>query len=151
MLALYIAGAYIMFKLYLIMGVLYVIFLIIMELQVYREGCRYCCYYGKKCGCGKGVIAPLFFKKGTPEKFCERELGFKDFIPQMLVGLIPFVVGTALLISRGFNLLILMAVIYPILSWFVINPLLYGKLVCNHCKQGKKCCPAMDFFNKKKK
>ena len=150
MLALYLAGAYITFMLHPIIGVLYIVFLVVMELQTYREACKYCCYHGKACGSGKGVIASLFFKKGDPKKFCERKLSFKDFIPQMLIGMIPFVLGIALLISRGFNPVILLAAIYPLLSWFVVNPLLYGT-ICKHCKQGKNCCPAMEFFNKKKK
>lgn len=100
---------------------------------------------------GKGVIAAKFFKKGDPKKFCERKLGFKDFIPQILVVLIPLIVGIALLVSRGFNLPILIAMIYPVFSWFVINPILYGKLACIHCKQGSICCPALNFFIKKEK
>ena len=107
-------------------------------------------YYGKLCAFGKGAIAAIFFEEGTPEKFCERELGFKDFIPQVLVVLIPLLVGIALLISRGFNLLILTAMIYPVFSWFAVNPFLYGKLACIQCKQGSICCPALKFFTKGK-
>ncbi|MEA2037451.1 MAG: hypothetical protein U9O94_08120 [Nanoarchaeota archaeon] len=151
MLAVYAAGAYILFKLSLITGILYAVYIIILEFHYFKEGCIHCCYYGKKCAFGKGAIAVMFFKKGDPKKFCERELGFKDFIPQVLVTLIPLVVGIALLISRGFNLLILIAVIYPVLSWFAVNPILYGKLACLHCKQGSICCPALKFFTKKKK
>ena len=146
----YVAGAYIMFKLNLITGILYIIYLIILEFQVYREGCRYCFYYGKLCAFGKGAIAALFFKKGNPKKFCERKLSIKDFIPQLLVVLVPLIVGIALLISRGFNIIILIALLYPLLSWFCVNPIIYGKIACIHCKQGSICCPALEFFTKKK-
>jgi len=116
-----------------------------------KKGAVVVFYYGKLCAFGKGIVAAKFFKKGDPKKFCERELGFKDFIPQILVVLIPLIVGIALLISRGLNLPILIAMIYPLFSWFVINPILYGKLACIHCKQGSICCPALNFFIKKEK
>lgn len=96
-------------------------------------------------------MANLIYKKGDPKKFCKKEIKFKDFIPQMIVIVFPVIVGIALLISRGFHLLTLIAVSYPVFNWFVINPILYGKLACPHCKQGKKCCPALAFFAKKKK
>jgi hypothetical protein len=40
--------------------------------------------------------------------------------------------------------------IYPVFSWFAVNPILYGKLACLHCKQGSICCPALKFFTKGK-
>jgi len=150
MLAVYGAGAYIMFTLSLITGILYVAYLVFLELHYFKEGCTCCCYYGKLCAFGKGAIAAMFFKRGNPKKFSEKELSFKDFIPQILAILIPLVIGIALLISRGFNILILMAIIYPVFSWFVINPIYYGKLACAHCKQGSICCPALKFFTKGK-
>ena len=122
-----------------------------MEYFVYKEACPHCYYYGKVCVAGRGKLAKLLYKKGDPKKFCEREMKFKDLIPQLIVVAVPIVVGIALLISRGFHLLTLIAVLYPIFNWFAINPILYGKLACSHCKQGKKCCPALDFFSKKKR
>ena len=101
LLAVYAAGAYIMFKLNVITGILYMVFIILLEFHLFKEGCVNCWYYGKLCAFGKGAVAALFFKKGNPKKFCERELGFKDFIPQVLVVLIPLIVGIALLISWG--------------------------------------------------
>jgi len=150
-LILYLAGGYIMFSLSLIAGILYLIYLIIIEVSVYREGCIHCYYYGKLCAFGRGWIAAKIFKRGDPQKFCERELKFKDFIPQILVVLIPLVIGLVLLFSRGFNIWILIATIYPFFSWFVVNPILYGKLACVHCQQGSICCPALKFFTKGKK
>ncbi len=150
-LAVYVAGAYIMFKLSLITGILYVVYLLLLERSVFKEGCIHCCYYGKFCAFGKGVVAAKFFKRGDPKKFCERRLGLKDFIPQLLVVLIPLIIGVALLVSRGFDTSILIAMAYPLLSWFAINPILYGKLACLHCKQGSICCPALKFFTEKQK
>jgi hypothetical protein len=144
------SGAYIMFRLHWITGVLYIIFLIIMEFHIYKEACPYCCYYGKFCAFGRGVVAKIFFKKGDPKKFCEKQITFKNFIPQMIGLGIPIIIGIILLISRGFHTLTLIAIIYPILSWFAINPIMYGKLACAHCKQGSICCPALEFFSKRK-
>lgn len=149
MLLVYVAGAYIMFVLSWITGVLFIAYLIVLEFSVYREGCRHCCYYGKMCAFGKGLIARVFFNKGNPKNF-RRELKWKDFIPQILVVVIPAVVGILLMVSRGFNIWILIAIIYPVFSWFVVNPIIYGKLACPHCKQGTICCPALEFFSKKK-
>ncbi|MBW2967223.1 hypothetical protein KY362_01925 [Candidatus Woesearchaeota archaeon] len=150
-LAIYLAGAYIMFRLHLIAGILYIVYLVLMEFFVYKEACPNCYYYGKMCFSGRGKWARLIYRKGDSKRFCEKEIKFKDFIPQVLVIAIPVIVGIALLISRGFHLLTLLALLYPFVNWFAINPIIYGKLACPHCRQGKKCCPALDFFSKKKK
>ncbi len=140
-----------MFVLNWITGLLFIVFILFVESTIYKEGCVNCFYYGKLCAFGRGIIAPLLYKKGNPKKFCEKQIKFKDLIPMILVVAIPVVVGIALLISRGFNLLILLAIIYPVLSWFVLNPIIYGQLACPHCKQGSICCPAMEYFGGKKK
>lgn len=151
MLLAYLAGAYILFRLSWIIGYLFIVYLCILELQLYSEGCRYCFYYGKRCVAGKGLIAAVLVKKGAPEKFCQRKLGFKHFIPQILITLIPTIAGIFLLVTRGFHLLTLITLIYPVFSWFAVNPIIYGKIACPNCKQGAICCPALEFFMKKKK
>jgi len=145
-LSVYAAGLYIMFKLNTITGLLYLVFIVVLELHNMKEGCSNCYYYGKRCAFGKGLIAPWFLKKGDGKVFAEREFTFKDFIPQILVVAIPVIVGIALLISRGFHIWLLIVVLYPVLSWFAANPIIYGKIACPHCKQGKICCPALKFF-----
>ena len=145
----YLSGAYIMFKLNMITGLLFALYLILLEYFTYKEACPNCFYYGKMCFSGRGVLAGILYRKGDPQKFCERKVKLKDLIPQMLVVLIPLIAGIALLFSRGTDILIIIAMLYPIFSWSAVNPLVYGKLACPHCKQGKKCCPAMEFFRKK--
>ncbi|MFC1800923.1 hypothetical protein ACFLZB_00450 [Nanoarchaeota archaeon] len=147
----YLTGAYIMFRLHLITGILYLIYIVLLEFFVYKQACPHCYYYGKRCFSGRGLIAPLLYKKGDPKKFCSRPIKFTNLIPQTLVVAVPVIVGIALLISRGFHLLTLIAILYPILHWFAANPIIFGKLACPHCKQGKKCCPALNYFSKKKK
>ncbi len=88
------------------------------------------------------------FNRSTP--VC-KEISFKDLIPQLLVVLIPLIIGIALLVSTGFDVLILTAMIYPVFSWVCLNNVIYGKLACKHCKQGTICCQALKFFAKKKK
>jgi hypothetical protein len=149
-LAIYLAGAYIMFRLHLIAGILFALYVILMEYFTYKEACPNCYYYGKRCFSGRGLAAQFVFKKGDPKKFCEKAIEFKDFLPQIIMLAVPIIVGIALLISRGFHLLTLIAVLYPVFNWFFVNPILYGKLACPHCKQGKKCCPALEFFSKKR-
>lgn len=147
----YLAGAYIMFRLHVIAGALYILYILLMEYFVYKEACPHCFYYGKRCAFGRGVIAGIIHKKGDPKKFCEKEMRFKDFVPQIILLLVPIVVGIALLVSRGYHLLTLIALLYPVFNWFALNPIIYGKLACPHCKQGSMCCPALEFFGKKKK
>ncbi|MBW2966345.1 hypothetical protein KY342_04545 [Candidatus Woesearchaeota archaeon] len=146
----YVSGAYIMFRFNWIAGVIFIVYLVLLEFYIYKEGCIHCFYYGKLCAFGKGAIVPFFFKKGDPKKFCEKVLSFKDFIPQILVILVPLITGIALIVSGDFDIWILIAMLYPLFSWFAINPFIYGKLACPHCKQGTICCPALDFFSKKK-
>jgi hypothetical protein len=151
MLLVYVSGIYILFELHLFTGILFLIYVFILEFSIYKEGCIHCCYYGKRCAFGRGKIAGLFFKKGNPKIFHTKEFSWKDFIPQILLIVIPIIIGIALLISRGFDILILIATIYPVFNWFVVNQFLYGKLSCPHCKQGSICCPALKFFSDKEK
>lgn len=145
--ATYAAGAYILFQLGILFGALYLLFLFYLELSVYREGCVNCYYFGKVCIAGRGKIAPLFFKKGNPKKFCEKEMSFKDLVPQLLSVIIAEVVGIYLLL-QSFSWLIVGVMAVPIIVWVFGNPIIYGKLACPHCKQGEICCPAKDYFSK---
>ncbi len=146
----YVIGIYIFTTLWVPLGILYVAYVLYLEASVFREGCRYCYYYGKMCPVGKGALAPLFVRKGDPKKFCERTLSAKDFIPNMLVTILP-TVGGAVLLYLSFSWIILILMAIPWISMFAGNPVIYGKLACPHCRQGMKCCPAMDYFMKKEK
>ena len=150
LLATYASGAYLFFRIGLLWGALFIIYMIYMEISVLREGCRYCYYYGKVCAFGKGITASYFIKKGNPKKFCERQLTFKDFIPHMLVSFLPLIPGTILLLS-GLDFLVIGLMAFPIIVNFLGNPIIYGKLACPHCKQGAICCPACEYFMKKEK
>ena len=144
----YIIGFYILSLLGLVWGVLFVGYLLFLEYRVYREGCVNCYYYGKRCMSGRGTIAPVLFKKGEPKKFCERKVTKKDLVPLILAMVFP-AVGGAILLLGSLSFFILGLVVVPWIIWFLGNPLIYGKLACPHCKQGRICCPANDFFGKK--
>jgi len=144
----YVIGVYILYRVGLVWGLLYAVYLVILEFYLYKEGCASCYYYGKRCVAGKGKIAPLFFRKDDPKKFCERKVTWKNLLPNMMITIFPLI-GGGYLMWTGFEWLIAGLMAIPILIWVLGNPLVYGKLACPHCKQGRICCPANDFFGKK--
>ena len=88
------------------------------------------------------------FKKGDPRRFCEKQVTWKNLLPQIMVTVFPLI-GGAYLLWTSFEWLILGLMLVPVIIWFLGNPLVYGKLACPHCRQGRICCPANDFFGKK--
>jgi len=146
----YAVGLYLFYLLYPVLSLLFLVYMLYLEFSVYREGCRYCYYYGKRCVAGRGVLVKFLFKKGDSQKFCERTLSLKDFIPQILASLMPMAAG-AYLLYKDFSLLIFGLTVWPIVMWVLGNPVIYGRLACPNCRQGKICCPACEFFMKKTK
>ena len=146
----YFIGVYLVWQLGMLWGVLFIVYLLGLEVSVYKQGCSCCHYYGKRCAFARGKIAQFLVEKKDPQKFCQRKITWLNLLPPILSSLIPVGVGMFLLIKE-FNWLILALTLIPIANWFFINPLVYGKLVCLYCKQGRLCCPTNDFFGKKKK
>ncbi len=68
-------------------------------------------------------------------------------IPDLLISLIPFVVGITVLILQ-FDLMLLSAVLLLVLLTTTGNGYARGTLACRHCKQGELGCPANLLFNK---
>lgn len=145
-----IIGVYLVWQLGMAWGILFIVYLLDLEFSAYKHGCSCCYYYGKRCAFGRGKIALFLVKKDNPKKFCQGKVTWKNLSPVILGSLIPVLAGIILLI-KDFNWLILVLTIIPIANWFFINRLVYSKLVCLHCKQGRLCCPANDFFSKKQK
>ena len=148
--AIYLIGIYFLLQFHVIYAVLYFIYIILLETYIYKEGCVSCYYYGKFCAFGRGKLAPLFFKKDDPAKFCKKEVNWLKMIPQVILVVIPIIAGIILLV-KSFSWFILILVLIPPASWFFANPIIYGKLACPYCKQGAICCPALELFNKKNK
>ena len=148
-LLIYIIGAFILFRLGIIWVLGYVIYIIVLEYRLLSGHCVDCYYYGKTCAFGKGRVSSLFFKKGSPEKFCRMQLTWKDIVPDFLTFIIPFVAGLALLVLE-FSWTLLTLVIALLLLGFAGNALVRGQLACRYCRQREIGCPAERLFDKTK-
>ena len=148
--AIYLIGAYIISQLGIIWLLLYLLYIIGLEIRLMKRSCVNCYYYGKFCAFGKGKISSLFFKKGNPQKFIKDKITWKDILPDFLVSIIPILVGIALLIFN-FNWSILLSVVLLVILTSAGNGFVRGSLACKFCKQRKIGCPAEKLFNKSKK
>lgn len=144
----YLAGLLIMISFSLLAAVLYLIYILVLEVRLLSRHCVNCYYWGKRCAFGKGKISSLLFKKGDMEKFCEGTFGWKDMIPDILVFLIPLITGVILLITR-FDLFILATAIILIALNTAGNAYIRGNLACRYCKQRETGCPAEQLFSKR--
>ena len=143
----YIIGAYIMFKFGAVFGWLYLLLCLIVEVRVMRISCIHCYYYGKLCGLGRGKLASLFFGKGDPKKFLEKTITWKDIIPDLLVSLIPFLIGIYILFNDFNWSMLILIVILLLLSTFG-NGFVRTNFACKYCKQRELGCPAEKLFRK---
>lgn len=145
--AIYGLGLIIMSRLGLFVTLLYLTYILILEYRLVKYHCINCYYWGKTCGFAKGRISALFFRRGDGSKFCKKDMSWKDMIPDLLVTLIPFVIGIFLLIAK-FSIFILMAIILLIIIATFGNGFIRGNLTCKFCKQRALGCPADSLFNK---
>jgi hypothetical protein len=146
----YIIGAYIIFLIGIVWLIPYFIYIVILEIRLLKKSCINCYYYGKLCAFGKGKVSSLFFKKGNPKKFIEYQINWIDIIPDLLVFLIPMVLGIYLVLTK-FNFIILILVVLLFCLGFVGNGIIRGSIACKYCKQRELGCPAEKLFNKSKK
>jgi len=146
-LSIYILGAYIFSQLGMLFTVLYLMFCLWIELKILKGSCVNCYYYGKTCGLGRGKLCALLFKRGNPEKFAEKEISWKDLIPDFLVLIFPLVGGIIILI-RDFTWLIPALMVILAMLWLGGNALIRGSLACKYCKHKELGCPAEQLFNK---
>jgi len=144
----YSLGAIIISGFGLLFSILYALYCLGIELLVIFRSCRDCWYYGKLCGLGKGVIAPLFVKKGDTTRFAKRDISMIHLIPDFLVVIIPLVAGIVLLIL-DFSLIILLLMIVLGALFFGGTAFIRGTFACRFCKQKDIGCPADEMFNKK--
>lgn len=145
----YILGAYILSAFGLSIVVLYLIYCVFIELLVIFRSCKNCYYYGKICGMGKGKIAPLFTKKGKPERFIIKKISWYDLIPDFLVGIIPITGGIILLIY-DFSFITLGLLLLILIIFFGGAGYIRGSFACKYCKQKEIGCPAQEIFKQKK-
>ncbi|OGC11233.1 hypothetical protein A3K48_01755 [candidate division WOR-1 bacterium RIFOXYA12_FULL_52_29] len=147
-LSIYSLGAIILSGFGQITVILYLLFCLWSEYRVLAGACRSCYYYGKLCGPGKGIIAPLFFKKDDPKKFTAKVFGWRDLVPDLLLFLIPFLGGLVYLFVH-FNWLTLVLMIANAILAFPVTGYMRGTLLCPNCKQRELGCPAEKLFAKK--
>ncbi|MCX5782561.1 MAG: hypothetical protein NT145_07690 [Elusimicrobia bacterium] len=149
-LAIYVIGAFIILKIGIIWLVLYLLYILLLEIRLLRKSCIYCCYYGKVCAFGKGKISRLFFKQGDSKLFSQIQITWKDIIPDFLVSIIPLIIGIILLII-SFDLPLLFLMILLVILTSFGNGIVRGRLACKYCKQLDLGCPAAQLFSKNKK
>ena len=147
-LAIYVLGAIVMYEVGWVWLVLYLIYILWLEVRLLKKSCVYCYYYGKTCAFGKGKICRLFFKQGDPQEFVKAKITWRDIIPDFLVSIVPILVAIALLII-DFNWLILALLIALIFLTSAGNGFIRGSLACRYCKQREIGCPATELFSKK--
>jgi hypothetical protein len=144
----YTIGVIIIKPLGVIWLLVYLAYIIFLEIRLLRKSCVNCYYYGKLCAFGKGKLCSLFFKKGKKEGFTGN-FTWKDLIPDMLVAVIPVIIGIVRLVM-DFNWILLSFVILLCLLVSKGNEFVRGSLACKHCKQREINCPAEKMFNKEK-
>jgi hypothetical protein len=146
-LSIYALGTYIFWFLYIPLTAGYIIYCLWIEYRILRFSCVNCYYYGKTCGLGRGKLCAMLFKKGNPESFLEKEIAWKDLIPDFLVMILPLIGGIIILI-RDFTWLILVLMVVLVVLSMGGNALIRGSLACKYCKQKEIGCPAEQLFNK---
>ena len=148
--AIYFIGAYIIYQVGIIWLLIYLVYILSLEIRLMRKSCVNCYYYGKYCAFGKGKICSLFFKRGNSNKFIQKNITWKEILPDFMISIIPIIVGIVLLILN-FNWLILLLIIFLVILSSVGNGFVRGNLACKFCKQREIGCPAEQLFNKKGK
>lgn len=148
-LSIFFIGGFVIYQLGLVWLIIYIGYLLFLEIKLLSGHCPNCYYYGKTCAFGKGRISSCFFKKGDPAKFIEKKITWKDIVPDFLVTIIPVIAGIILLV-KDFNWLILILLIILFILGFSGNALIRGQLSCKFCKQKESGCPALELFDKKK-
>lgn len=132
----------------IIIAILYIIYCFGVEILVILRSCKNCYYYNRVCGLGKGKIASLFTKKGDPKKFTEKEVTFKDMVPDFLVAIFPLVGGIILSVI-DFSLIRIGLIVILLMFSFGGTAVIRGSLACKYCRQREIGCPAEKLFNKK--
>ena len=143
--AIYALGAYVLGGLGIAFSVLYLLYCAWVEVGVLRKSCVHCYYYGKVCGLGKGKLCSWLFQPGDPQRFIEREVAWRDMIPDMMVLVFPIAGGIFLLVKDFSWALVAMLLVLVFLS-FGGNAVVRGSMACKHCKQRELGCPTQKLF-----
>jgi len=131
-----------------VFALLYLAYILVLEIRLLKNHCVDCYYWGRNCGFGQGKLSSAFFKKGDVANFCSKGITFKDMIPDLLVSLVPILIGLVLVII-DFEVKILVVVILLVILTTAGNAYIRGTFACRYCKQRDLGCPAEKMFNKK--
>jgi hypothetical protein len=148
-LSIYAIGIYIVSRFGVLFVILYLLYIIWIEVRLLKGSCVDCYYYDKICAFGRGKLCSLFFKNGNPKKFVEKEIKKIDLVPDFLVSIIPMVFGIILLVTDFSWTILALLIILSILS-FGGNAFVRGSLACKYCKQREIGCPALEVFSKQR-
>ncbi len=148
-LAIYAIGLYLMARLGVVWGVLYAVYSVWLEWRLLSRSCRYCYYFGKRCGFGKGRVCSWLFTKGSEETRCTKRISWRDVVPDFMVSVIPLGVGITIL-ARSFSWPVLLLIVALVLFGSVGTAFVRGQLACKYCKQRELGCPAEQLFSKTK-
>jgi hypothetical protein len=146
-LAIYAIGLYLTARLGIVWGMLYAAYCIWMEWRLLSGSCRYCYYYGKRCGFGKGLVCSWFFTRGTEQTLNTKQISWRDIVPDFMVSLIPLGAGIVMLI-RSFSWPVLLLVVTLVFLGSVGTGFVRSRLACRYCKQRELGCPAEQLFSK---
>jgi len=145
--SIYAIGIYIVSRFGMLFVVLFLLYIIWVEIRLLKGSCVDCYYYDKICAFGRGKLCSLFFKKGNPKKFVEKEIKKIDLVPDFLVFIIPMAFGIILLVTDFSWTILALLIILSILS-LGGNAFVRGSLACKYCKQREIGCPALKVFSK---
>jgi hypothetical protein len=148
-LAIYALGFCLMARVGLVWAMLYIAYCASVECRVLAGSCRSCCYYGKRCGFGKGWICSWFLTQKPNQDFAAKQISWWSILPDFLVSLVPLVVGLAILI-RSFSWLVLVLVLLLIFLGSIGTAFVRTQLACKYCQQRLLGCPAERLFDKGK-
>jgi hypothetical protein len=141
-------GAYLVWAaLGMVFALLFVIYCVVIELNLLRRSCVNCYYYGKTCFSGRGRCSSALFREGNPEVFASRDITWVDLLPDMLVSVIPITCGVGVVII-DFSWLALVSLLALVGLTTAGNALVRGNLACKHCQQRALGCPAERLFQK---
>jgi hypothetical protein len=148
-LLIYLIGPMILYQAGLVWLLLYLGYLLFLEIRLIFVHCPNCYYYNRVCAFGRGKFSGLFFKKGRTEKFSCNPFTWKGMIPDLMVFLMPVTAGIILLVLDFSGFLLMLMILFTFLN-FSGNAFIRGHLACNHCKQAEMGCPALKLFNRGK-
>jgi hypothetical protein len=144
-LSIYVVGLYILAQLGIIFALFYLLYFIILEINLYRKSCVNCYYYGKLCGFGKGKMCASLFPRGDPTRFNERKLAWWNMLPDLLILILPLIGGIVSLFIN-FRWMILGAIIVITILALKGNEFIRRSFSCAHCKQRVLGWPAAQLF-----